>query len=98
MTQKKAKESTLSSASARLRGAGNGADRFDIPASGDPLELDVDLSPSSESHFFVDLSGDATKAGIFVATWRDIRVGESLTIKAELPAGLVVVRGVVRWV
>jgi hypothetical protein len=60
--------------------------------------LDVDVAPDSESHFFVDLSGDVTTAGIFVATWRDIPVGAPVEIVSELPDGPIVVRGRVRWV
>lgn len=66
--------------------------------SGASVVLDVDVAPDSESHFFVDLSGDASHAGIFVATWRDIPVGTAVVVEASLPGGRIVVSGHVRWV
>ena len=60
--------------------------------------FEVDVAPDSESHFFVDLSGDVTTAGIFVATWRDIPVGAAVSIVSELPDGPITVAGRVRWV
>src|SRR5271170_530957 len=60
--------------------------------------LDVDVAPDSESHFFVDLSGDVAKAGIFIATWRDIPVGATVSIVSDLPDGPITVSGHVRWV
>ena len=68
------------------------------PDSPSPVALEVDVSPGSESHFFVDLRGDVTDAGIFVATWRDIPVGSAVAIASELPDGPIVVTGRVRWV
>ena len=59
--------------------------------------LEVDVSPGSESHVFVDLSGDVGHAGIFVATWRDLPVGTAVVIGSELPDGRIVVTGRVRW-
>jgi hypothetical protein len=67
------------------------------PDSSAAVALDVDLAPDSESHFFVDLSGDASHAGIFVATWRDIPVGRAVVLAASLPDGRIVVSGRVRW-
>jgi Tfp pilus assembly protein PilZ len=60
--------------------------------------LEVDVAPDSESHFFVDLSGDVANAGIFVATWRGIPVGATVEIVSELPDGPIAVSGRVRWV
>ena len=60
--------------------------------------LEVDVAPDSESHFFVDLSGDVATAGIFVATWRDIPVGSRVDIVSELSDGPIAVSGRVRWV
>ena len=60
--------------------------------------LDVDVTPGSESFFFVDLTLDLSHAGIFVATWRDVPVGGAVTIGAHLSDGRIVVSGVVRWV
>ena len=67
------------------------------PDSGPSLYLEVDVSPGSESHFFVDLSGDVAHAGICVATWRDIPVGRTVVIASMLPDGVIVVSGRVRW-
>ena len=62
------------------------------------VPLEVDVAPDSESHFFVDLSGDASRPGIFVATWRDIPVGTPVAIASKLPDGPIAVTGRVRWV
>jgi PilZ domain-containing protein len=60
--------------------------------------FEVDVSPTSESHFFVDLSGDLGHVGIFIATWRELRVGRLVAIGACLSDGRIVVSGRVRWV
>jgi uncharacterized protein (TIGR02266 family) len=62
-----------------------------------PIDLAIELSPDSESHFFVDLSGDLSHGGIFVATWRDIAVGSHVRIACHLSAEVFVLRGVVAW-
>ena len=73
-------------------------DAASSPAPAAPVPLEVDVGADSESHFFVDLSGDASHAGILVATWRDIPVGTAVTIASKLPDGPIVVAGRVRWV
>ncbi len=60
--------------------------------------FEVDVAPDSESHFFVDLSGDVATTGIFVATWRDVPVGTAVHIVSELHDGPVTVTGHVRGV
>ena len=67
------------------------------PPPGAPVPLEVDVAPDSESHFFVDLTGDVAHAGILIATWRDIPVGTTVTIASKLPDGPLVVAGQVRW-
>ena len=67
------------------------------PPSAARVPLEVDVAPDSESHFFVDLTGDVAHAGILVATWRDIPVGTTVTIASKLPDGPLVVAGQVRW-
>ncbi|HEY2511443.1 MAG TPA: PilZ domain-containing protein [Polyangiaceae bacterium] len=75
----------------------------DPPPSSSPLPgsiafVEVDVTPESDSFFFVDLTGDLGHAGLFVATWRDIPVGRAVTIGAHLSDGRLVVSGIVRWV
>jgi uncharacterized protein (TIGR02266 family) len=60
-----------------------------------PIEVDVSLT--SDSHFFVGLSGDLSEAGLFAATWRELAVGTPLDVTVTLPDGLLVARGRVRW-
>jgi Tfp pilus assembly protein PilZ len=59
--------------------------------------LEVCVALESESHFFVDLSGDMAHVGIFIATWRDIPVGRKVVIGSHLPDGRILVTGRVRW-
>ncbi|MGO8996690.1 MAG: PilZ domain-containing protein [Polyangiaceae bacterium] len=59
--------------------------------------LDVDLAVESESHFFVDLTGDVGHAGVFVATWRDLPIGSAIVIGSRFPDGPIVMTGRVRW-
>jgi hypothetical protein len=65
---------------------------------GERVPLEVDVAPDSESHFFVDLSGDVAHAGLLVATWRDIPVGTTVVIASKLPDGPFVACGRVEWV
>lgn len=60
-------------------------------------ELDVEVSPWSDSNFYVGLSGDVARGGIFVATWRKVAVGAEVVVRLALPTATVTVRGRVRW-
>lgn len=65
---------------------------------GSSVFLEVDVTPGSDSFFFVDLTGDLGHPGIFIATWRDVPVGRAVTVTAHLSDGRIVVSGAVRWV
>ena len=56
------------------------------------------MSFSSESQFFVGLSGDLSGGGLFVATWRKLPVAAQVNLALSLPDGPVFARGSVRWV
>ena len=58
----------------------------------------MEVSLSSESQFFVGLTGDLSEGGLFVATWRRISVGAPVALALSLPDGPLLVRGYVRWV
>jgi uncharacterized protein (TIGR02266 family) len=68
-----------------------------LPFTHEPIDLAIELSADSESHFFVDLSGDLSRGGIFVATWRDIAVGSLVRIACRLLGEVFVLRGMVVW-
>jgi len=62
------------------------------------IALEVEVSLSSESHFFVGLSGDLSSGGLFVLTWRKLAVGTPIFVAVELPDGRLLADGEVRWV
>jgi uncharacterized protein (TIGR02266 family) len=62
------------------------------------VAIEVDVSLSSESHFFVGLSGDLSRGGLFVVTWRKLPVGTPIFVAVDLPDGRVLADGEVRWV
>jgi Tfp pilus assembly protein PilZ len=60
--------------------------------------LRFDLTLESESHFFAGLRGDvATGGGVFLATYRDLRVGQTVLLELTVDGRPVVVPGTVRW-
>jgi uncharacterized protein (TIGR02266 family) len=61
------------------------------------IALEVEVSLSSESHFFVGLSGDVSRGGLFVVTWRKLAVGTPIFVAVELPDGRLLADGEVRW-
>jgi Tfp pilus assembly protein PilZ len=61
------------------------------------LRLDVELSLWSESHFYSGLSGDASEVGLFVATYRPLRPGQSVLLGVELFGMRIEMEGIVRW-
>ncbi len=62
------------------------------------VTVEVEVSFSSESQFFVGLSGDLSEGGLFVATWRTLPVAAAVNIALSLPDGPVFARGSVRWI
>jgi uncharacterized protein (TIGR02266 family) len=65
-----------------------------------PTNIEIELTPQSESNFYWGLVEDVTKAGVFVATHMTERVGTEIRISVTLsPLGRTVhANGVVRWV
>jgi uncharacterized protein (TIGR02266 family) len=61
------------------------------------LRLDVEVSLSSESHFYAGLSGNASLAGLFVATYRPLRPGEIVSLRVELCGEPLEIEGIVQW-
>jgi uncharacterized protein (TIGR02266 family) len=59
--------------------------------------LDVEVSLDSESHFFVDLSGDVSEGGLFVATYRVLERGTVVLLRFCIFGETLEVDGVVRW-
>jgi hypothetical protein len=89
------------------RRSSSGVDRAAAPTNAadapSPVLFEVDVSTDSESHFFVGLSGDIAHPGFFVATWRDVPVGERVILAARIRDGAgrelrLVIAGFVRWV
>jgi Tfp pilus assembly protein PilZ len=61
------------------------------------LRLDVEVSPWSESNFYAGLNGDGPQAGLFVATYRPMRLGERVLLRFEMFGEPIEVDGMVRW-
>ena len=61
------------------------------------LRVDVELSVWSESHLYAGLSNDLSHAGLFVATYRLLRPGESVVLRIQLFGESIEVEGVIRW-
>lgn len=59
--------------------------------------LEAEISLTSESQFFSDLSGDISEGGLFVATYRAVAVGTVIDIEVSLPDGPVRAVGRVQW-
>jgi uncharacterized protein (TIGR02266 family) len=77
--------------------------RAHAPASaerrGDPrVSIEVEVSFSSASQFFVGLTGDMSEGGLFVSTYRSLPVGAEISLALSLPDGPLFARGQVRWV
>jgi uncharacterized protein (TIGR02266 family) len=61
------------------------------------LRVDVELSVWSESHFYAGLTDDVSQTGLFVATYRPLRPGESILLRVQLFGESIEVEGVIRW-
>jgi uncharacterized protein (TIGR02266 family) len=62
------------------------------------VALEVEVSLESDSNFFVGLSGDVSRGGLFVVTWRKLAVGTGIFVAIDLPEGRLLVDGEIRWV
>jgi uncharacterized protein (TIGR02266 family) len=83
---------TRSSPSGIRRAAGNER-RGDVR-----VAVEVNVSLESESNFFVGLSGDVSRGGLFVVTWRKLPAGTAIFVAIDLPRGRLLADGEVRWV
>ena len=61
------------------------------------VALHVEIDLHSESHFFTGLSGDVSEGGLFVQTYRPLRVGDEVDVSFELEDRMVEVRARVAW-
>lgn len=61
------------------------------------VALEMEVSFATETHFFTGLSRDVSSGGIFVATYRPLRVGTRVSLSIALPDGPLNASGVVRW-
>jgi uncharacterized protein (TIGR02266 family) len=71
---------------------------FELERRAEPrASLGVDISLSSESTFFVGLTGDLSEGGVFVVTYQAVRKGSEVDLEFRLPRVTVHARGRVRW-
>lgn len=57
----------------------------------------MEVTLTSDSHFFVGLTNDISTGGIFVSTYNPIAIGAQIEMEFALPDGTVHVKGTVRW-
>jgi uncharacterized protein (TIGR02266 family) len=62
------------------------------------IELEVEVSLTSESQFFAGLCGDISTGGLFVQTYSLRPVGTHVLVAFSLPTGEIKAPGVVRWI
>jgi len=61
------------------------------------VAIEVEVSLESDSNFFVGLSGNLSRGGLFVVTWRKVPVGTAVFVAMDLPDGRLLVDGEIRW-
>lgn len=62
------------------------------------VEIEVEVSLTSESQFFAGLTGDISTGGLFIHTYSLRAVGSRVLVAFSLPTGEIKTEGVVRWV
>jgi uncharacterized protein (TIGR02266 family) len=63
------------------------------------VNLETEVTFSSESNFFVGFSGNISSGGLFVATYSLLPIGTRIDLTFTLPSGYVIVAtGRVRWI
>jgi uncharacterized protein (TIGR02266 family) len=62
------------------------------------VALEIEVTLGSESQFFAGLSGDVSEGGIFVSTYRQLPIGERVSVSFRLPNGETKATGTVRWI
>lgn len=60
-------------------------------------ELNVDVTLTSDSNFFVGLTNDISAGGLFVSTYRPLAIGARVELEFALPEGTLKLKGIVRW-
>jgi len=59
--------------------------------------VSVEMTLTCEHQLFTALSGDISRGGVFVATYKDVPLGTPVTVRMTLPGGATDLHGVVRW-
>ena len=59
--------------------------------------IETAVTMESESHFFLGAAGDVPSGGVFIATARDLPVGQSVRVELALHAYVLIFHGTVRW-
>jgi uncharacterized protein (TIGR02266 family) len=66
--------------------------------SAERVSIEAEISLESESQFFTGLGGNLSAGGVFVATYRKLPVGCTVSVDVAMPDGPLVAKGTVRWV
>jgi uncharacterized protein (TIGR02266 family) len=66
--------------------------------SAERVSIEAEISLESESQFFTGLGGNLSAGGVFVATYRKLPVGCTVSVHVAMPDGPLVAKGTVRWV
>jgi uncharacterized protein (TIGR02266 family) len=61
------------------------------------VAIEAEVSLTSDSQFFVGVSGDISQGGLFAQTYKPVPLGSRVLLAIFLPTGDIVTRGVVRW-
>jgi uncharacterized protein (TIGR02266 family) len=61
------------------------------------IDFETEISLTSDSQFFAGLTRNVSRGGVFVATFRQLPLGSSVTMQLTLPEGVLVAHGIVRW-
>jgi hypothetical protein len=59
--------------------------------------IETAVTIESESHFFLGAAGDVPSGGVFIATARELAVGQSVRVELALHAYVLIFHGTVRW-
>jgi hypothetical protein len=59
--------------------------------------LETAVTMESPSHFFVDRRGSVGGGGIFVATTRELGIGQTVLVEVALHSYVLLLRGTVEW-
>jgi hypothetical protein len=68
-----------------------------IPQSDAACRIETAVTMESDSHFFLGSSDEVAIGGVFIATGRDLAIGQRLRVELALHNYVLVFRGTVRW-